>query len=250
MYPALMGLDPADPRLPRQQIADALRTDITSGKYAPGDMLPSGPVLAERFGVAHGTVREAIRVLKDESLVTPWQGKGVVVRGVLGPVPQSFPAARLEGAWLTAYRFTHAGEPRHHADIARVTALSGSELRARNYPPEPRSEGRSTPFRNEIEARLAGRHLIGTWRNVSDTRYFGALHLAVAAGEAVMDGYYTGVASDIEVSTGAWKWVRLDPGDDLAALELGDPAALYALVMGRAYDSPLLTLAEIQEATT
>ena len=27
-----------------------------------------------------------------------------------------------------------------------------------------------------------------------------------------MQGYYTGVGSDIEVSQGFWKWVRLDPG--------------------------------------
>ncbi len=244
-----MGLNQADPRPPYQQIAATLRSEIHSGLYAPGDMLPSGPMLKERFGTAMNTVRHAIDVLKDEGLVMPWQGKGVVVRSVLGPVPQGFPVARLEGAWLTAYPFTHDGTPHHHADIAHIAALSGSELRARNSPPEPRSEGRTTPFRNEIEARLAGRHLIGTWRNTSDTRYFGALHLAVLPGETVMEGHYTGVASDIAVSMGTWRWARIEPADGVAALELGDPAALYTLVMRRTQDSALLTLAEIQEAT-
>ena len=29
-----------------------------------------------------------------------------------------------------------------------------------NHPPEPRTQGRANPFRNQIEAELAGRHLI------------------------------------------------------------------------------------------
>lgn len=245
-----MGLNRADPRPPYQQIAATLRSEIHSGLYAPGDMLPSGPALKERFGVGGiGTIRHAIDVLKDEGLVMPWQGKGVVVRSVLGPVPQGFPVARLEGVWLTAYEFPHDGRPHHHADLARVTALSGSGVRARNYPPEPRTEGRTTAFRNEIEAELAGRHLIGSWRNTSDTRYFGSLHLAVLPGETVMEGYFTGVASDITVSMGAWKWVRLDPADGVDAIELGDPVALHALVAERTQDSAPLTLAEVQEAT-
>jgi Bacterial regulatory proteins, gntR family len=242
-----MGLNQADPRPPYQQIADVLRGDIISGRYATGDTLPSGPVLVERFGVAMGTVRSAIRVLRDEELVTPWQGKGVVVRGPLSPVPQGFPAARLEGAWLTAYQFTHNGEPHHHADVACVTALSGAGLRARNYPPEPRTEGRATPFRNEIEARLAGRHLIGHWRNTSDTRYFGSLHLAVQPGETVMEGYYTGVASDIAVSMGPWKWVRIARADDVAGIALRNPRALWELAASREQDDMPLALNEIRE---
>lgn len=244
-----MGLNPADPRSPSEQVAAALRSEITSGLYAPGDLLPSEAVLKEQWKVAGGTVKRAIKDLKDEGLVTGWQGKGVVVRSVLGIVPAGFPAHRLDGAWLTCYQFDHGGETRHHADIAHVTALAGSGVRARNYPPEPRTEGRAAGFRNEIEARLASRHLVGHWRNVSDTRYFGSLHLAVLPGEMVMEGYYTGFASDIEVSTGVWKWVRVEPAGDLGPVTLGEPAALYALAMGRTQDSPPLTVAEIQETT-
>lgn len=248
MYSLRMGLNQADPRPPYQQIADVLRGDIVSGKYAPGETLPPAREIAEEWDVAINTVRSAIRALTSEELVTPWQGKGVVVRGPLGAVPQGFPASRLEGAWLTCYRFLHDGKPHHHADIAHITALSASGLRGRNYPPEPRTEGRSTPFRNEIEAKLAGRHLIGHWRNVSDTRYFGSLHLAVLPGEMVMEGYYTGVASDIAVSTGAWRWLRIEARAGTDLVKLGEPGALYALAMERTQDSAPLTPAEIQEA--
>ena len=120
-----------------------------------------------------------------------------------------------------------------------------------NHPPEPRSEGRGRPFRNEIEAALAGRHLIGEWQNTSDTRYCGSLQLAVLPGEVVMQGYYTGVGSDIEVSTGLWKWVRLDPDTipdtGLAGVTLRDPAELYDLVMSHSQIDVPLTLADIRE---
>ena len=61
--------------------------------------------------------------------------------------------------------------------VSTTTRLYGSS--AANDSPQPRTEGRSAPFRNAIEAQLAGRHLIGTWRNGSDTRYFGTMQLAV-----------------------------------------------------------------------
>ena len=166
--------------------------------------------------------------------------------GLLDPVPHAFPASALAGPWVTAYQFGHAGTPHYHADVAHVAAEGDREIRAVNHPPDPRTQGRASPFRNEIEARLFGRHLIGTWRNVSDTRYYGSLHLAVLPGETVMDGHYTGLASDISVSVDHWRWVRLGPGD-LTAVRLREPAAVYELVMSRTQDDPPLTAADIGE---
>ena len=120
---------------------------------------------------------------------------------LLAAVPPSFPAEAWPGRGSPATSSPTPGQPHYHADIAHVTAESGSRIRAVNHPPEPRSQGRARPFRNEIEAALAGRHLIGEWQNLSDTRYCGGLQLAVLPGETVMQGYYTGVGSDIEVST-------------------------------------------------
>jgi hypothetical protein len=165
---------------------------------------------------------------------------------LLDSVPSAFPAGALSGPWVTAYQFPHAGVPHYHADVAHVTAAGDRLVRAVNHPPEPRTQGRASPFRNEIEACLFGRHLIGTWRNRSDTRYFGSLELAVLPGETVMDGIYAGVASDIAVSCEHWRWVRLE-ADDLAGLILGEPPALYELVMSRTQDDPPLTVDDIRE---
>lgn len=53
----------------REKALDALRAAITSGQYGPGDHL--GEVeLAGHLGVSRGTVREAMRHLQQEGLVT------------------------------------------------------------------------------------------------------------------------------------------------------------------------------------
>jgi GntR family transcriptional regulator len=62
-----------------QQVADALREDISSGRYGTGDQLPSERDLRERFGVSTNTIRAAIVQLRAEGLVASHQGRGVFV---------------------------------------------------------------------------------------------------------------------------------------------------------------------------
>ncbi|GCD97126.1 GntR family transcriptional regulator [Embleya hyalina] len=75
-----MAIDPTDPRSPSRQIADELREEITSGRLAPGDALPSEKMLVGRFGTAPATARQAVRLLKEEGLVVAERGKGVYVK--------------------------------------------------------------------------------------------------------------------------------------------------------------------------
>lgn len=46
-----------------QQIIDAFTEQLISGQLKPGDQIPTEVELAERFGVARNTVREAIKIL-------------------------------------------------------------------------------------------------------------------------------------------------------------------------------------------
>ncbi|POX44766.1 winged helix-turn-helix domain-containing protein [Streptomyces sp. Ru72] len=57
-------------RLSAQEIADALRTRIRTGELKPGERLPTQAELAEEFGVERGTVRQALRVLQDDGLLS------------------------------------------------------------------------------------------------------------------------------------------------------------------------------------
>ncbi|MGC4852268.1 GntR family transcriptional regulator [Micromonospora sp. DT4] len=75
-----MSLDPDDPRTPSQQIAAALRAEIKTGRFAPGEKLPSQHDLVERFSVARETIKAALRKLQEERLIVTRQGSGTFVR--------------------------------------------------------------------------------------------------------------------------------------------------------------------------
>jgi DNA-binding GntR family transcriptional regulator len=63
-----------------QRIADALRSEITSGELAPGAQLPSEAELGQRFGVSRTTVRAALAALSNEGLIASETGRGSFVR--------------------------------------------------------------------------------------------------------------------------------------------------------------------------
>lgn len=71
-----------------QQIADELRRLIIIGELDEGDSLGHEPELIERFGVSRPSLREALRILEAEGLIT-------VLRGVQGGVRVHRPDQRL-----------------------------------------------------------------------------------------------------------------------------------------------------------
>ncbi|WP_042378811.1 GntR family transcriptional regulator [Streptacidiphilus melanogenes] len=75
-----MTVPPADERPPYLRAADELRADIARGRYKVGDQLPGAPELEKRFGVAPMTLRNAMRVLREEGLIYAVQGRGTFVR--------------------------------------------------------------------------------------------------------------------------------------------------------------------------
>src|SRR5690554_720922 len=76
----MRGLDPTSGRPAYRQIADHLRAAITNGELAEGAKLPSETELMEQYGVARGTVRQAIMLLRGEGAVVADHGRGVFVR--------------------------------------------------------------------------------------------------------------------------------------------------------------------------
>ena len=57
-------------RLSPQEIADTLRDRIRAGELRPGERLPTQAELADEFGVERGTVRQALRALQDDGLLS------------------------------------------------------------------------------------------------------------------------------------------------------------------------------------
>lgn len=74
------AVDPGSDRPVYKQIADHLRDAIARRRLGEGEQLPSEAQLMEHYGVARMTIRNAMRLLQDEGLVTAEHGRGVYVR--------------------------------------------------------------------------------------------------------------------------------------------------------------------------
>src|SRR5690606_11675904 len=67
------------------RITEVLISEITSGQYKVGEILPPEQVIAERLGVSRTVLREAVSRLKADGLVTSKQGRGLAITATARP---------------------------------------------------------------------------------------------------------------------------------------------------------------------
>ncbi|CAJ1510490.1 GntR family transcriptional regulator [[Mycobacterium] burgundiense] len=115
----------ADPRY--LQVARALRQDIVDGVYPVGSQLPTEHALCERFSVSRYTVREALRRLREDHLISsrPRAGTLVVPRTSTSSYAQDVMSIDDLMAFATGARFViHANKMLTvDADLADRTGL-------------------------------------------------------------------------------------------------------------------------------
>lgn len=100
-----------------QQVVEILRNAIIMGTYEPGERLIEASISAE-LGTSRGPVREALRQLENEGLVTSFPYRGAVVLGVSDEeVQEVLIPIRLT---LERYSFTHALDRLTEQDIAEL----------------------------------------------------------------------------------------------------------------------------------
>ncbi|WP_096435349.1 GntR family transcriptional regulator [Alteribacter populi] len=61
------------------QVIDRIKEDIEKGRYEPGQRLPSEFELSKQLGVSRATLREALRMLEDESVIIRRHGVGTFI---------------------------------------------------------------------------------------------------------------------------------------------------------------------------
>ena len=61
------------------QIAKMLRDEISSGKFPPGERLPSENQLSEMYGVSRVTIRQALKLLEENYSIYRVHGVGTFV---------------------------------------------------------------------------------------------------------------------------------------------------------------------------
>ena len=67
------------------ELSEALRSQIASGQYQIGDRLPTEDQLLEHFGASRHTVREALRVLTEDGLLSRRPRAGSIVIATTTP---------------------------------------------------------------------------------------------------------------------------------------------------------------------
>lgn len=61
------------------QLQEVLKRHIESGRWQPGDLLPSEPALAKHLGVSRVVVRHALQILADDNQIRRERGRGTFV---------------------------------------------------------------------------------------------------------------------------------------------------------------------------
>lgn len=78
-----------------RSVAEELRREIASGRFAKAQMLPGERELCQTFGVSRATLRRAIAALVEEGVLVQRQGAGTFIRRAAPKVDQQF--SRLVG---------------------------------------------------------------------------------------------------------------------------------------------------------
>jgi GntR family transcriptional regulator len=126
-------LDFARSRVARYlQLATLFRNWIASGQWPVGGRIPNVEELAEEFGVARGTIREALGLLEAEGLLDRFRAKGTFVRSA----PADATAHQLEIDWASLIS-AHEGVDIKVLESRRVrelpAAYAGEGKRAPSY---------------------------------------------------------------------------------------------------------------------
>ncbi|UNK70743.1 GntR family transcriptional regulator [Microbacterium sp. H1-D42] len=147
-----------------EQVTDELRAAIHSGELAPGDRLVERK-LAERLGVSHIPVREALTRLAEERLITREPRRGARVAALtaqdleeiasLRIVLEQFMAIRVQERWTTASaeRLQQIIDAMEAAEVGDMTEV----LRQDRAFHEALAELSEHRFLTELSAQLRGR---------------------------------------------------------------------------------------------
>ncbi|NBM17699.1 GntR family transcriptional regulator [Streptomyces sp. GC420] len=140
-------------------MADALRARIASGRMRPGERMPTQARLAEEFGVERGVVRQALRILQREHLLTN------VSRG--SPATVAAPGEHTRAGTEPAPRPTMVAlAPRvaeafsaPHVSIDALCLTAGSFTLALSEPLRLIHEGRIKPAKVDVRVLLPSRDI-------------------------------------------------------------------------------------------
>jgi GntR family galactonate operon transcriptional repressor len=105
-----------------ERVVAGLLANIVSGRYQPGQMLPSEGELGDEFDVSRTVIREAVKIVEHKGLVVVVQGRGSTV--------QSADAWNSLDPQIVAFQLEHDGSGRVYEELMLVRIALESEMAA------------------------------------------------------------------------------------------------------------------------
>ncbi|MEV5434936.1 GntR family transcriptional regulator [Streptomyces sp. NPDC052682] len=147
------------PQRTHREVADELRARIRSGALRPGQRMPTQAQLAHEFGVERGAVREALRILQSEQLLTnvskgsPATVAPDPVRALTGPSAPPLPTTVALAPRIAA---AFAAE---HVEIDAVCLTSVSLTLAVGEPLRQIHAGQLKPAKIDVRVLVPSRNI-------------------------------------------------------------------------------------------
>jgi hypothetical protein len=159
-------------------VADELRTRIRSGVLRPGQRMPTQAKLADEFGVERGAVRQALRILQSEHLLTNVsKGAPATVAPDLGPgCPPPGPAAPPQPTMVALASRISAAFAAPHVEIDALCLTAVSLTLAIGEPLRAIHAGRLKPAKVDVRVLLPSRDIDLAFPAPVDASDGGLLH--------------------------------------------------------------------------
>ncbi|MDQ0991664.1 winged helix-turn-helix domain-containing protein [Streptomyces sp. V3I7] len=149
------------PQKSHHEVAEELRARIRSGVLRPGQRMPTQAKLADEFGVERGAVRQALRILQSERLLTNVsKGAPAIVAKDPGPGPVLFgPAAPPQPTMVGLASRVSAAFAAPHVEIDALCLTSVSLTLALGEPLREIHAGRLKPAKITVRVLLPSRDI-------------------------------------------------------------------------------------------
>ncbi|MFE7836332.1 winged helix-turn-helix domain-containing protein [Streptomyces sp. NPDC057474] len=148
------------PQRSHHEVADVLRGRIRSGELRPGQRMPTQAKLADEFGVERGAVRQALRILQSEHLLTNVsKGSPATVAPRLGTAAVGGPGAAPRPTMVELAPRISAAFAAPHVEIDALCLTSVSLTLAVGESLREIHAGRIKPARVDVRVMLPSRDI-------------------------------------------------------------------------------------------
>ncbi|MFJ3718835.1 winged helix-turn-helix domain-containing protein [Streptomyces sp. NPDC090057] len=152
---------PQRSRTSHREVADELRARIRSGDLRPGQRMPTQAKLADEFGVERGAVRQALRILQSEHLLTGVsKGAPAIVAALAQQAgPAAGPAAGPQPTMVGLAPRIAAAFAAPHVEVDALCLTAVSLTLAIGEPLRQIHAGRLKPAKIDVRVLLPSRNI-------------------------------------------------------------------------------------------